>query len=226
MKTLLFLGDSITDCCHSFDKDNLGEGYVRMVAENPRFFPPAATVKNMGFDGFTLAALKRLWNRISISIGSLPSLPSPDFITILIGINDIGVIKNTGVDPVFALEEFKLGYRTLIEQIQSTCSCPILLMEPFLFPRPAELSSWVPELHQMNAIIRRIADTCRTGFLPLWDALLTAAEKSGFDAITTDGIHLTEQGHRILADSWVACYTEIESQIKNPTKNKAKNQAE
>ena len=31
MKTLLFLGDSITDCNHYFDPENLGYGYVREV---------------------------------------------------------------------------------------------------------------------------------------------------------------------------------------------------
>ena len=30
---LLFLGDSITDCDHLFDQDQLGNGYVRMIAE-------------------------------------------------------------------------------------------------------------------------------------------------------------------------------------------------
>ena len=30
MKQFLFLGDSITDCGHAFDYEDLGEGYVRM----------------------------------------------------------------------------------------------------------------------------------------------------------------------------------------------------
>ena len=33
MKTILFLGDSITDCGHSFDPDHLGYGYVRLISE-------------------------------------------------------------------------------------------------------------------------------------------------------------------------------------------------
>ena len=33
MKNLLFLGDSITDCNHYFDPDNLGYGYVRIISD-------------------------------------------------------------------------------------------------------------------------------------------------------------------------------------------------
>ena len=35
MKRFVFLGDSITDCYHSFDPDNLGEGYVRFALVLP-----------------------------------------------------------------------------------------------------------------------------------------------------------------------------------------------
>lgn len=233
MKKFLFLGDSITDCYHSFDTDNLGEGYVRMIAETLGYGFGKAIVRNLGYDGFTMPALKRLWNRISDQIrhtylnsvnnsGSILqpasgsglnssglSACSPDFITILIGINDVGIIKNTGTDPVFALEEFKIGYKTLIEQIKETCSCPILLMEPFIFPHPAEYAAWEPELHKMNDIIKVIAETYHIGYLPLWDRLSDAAQKHGFHAITIDGIHLTSQGHRILADAWLDYYNRL-----------------
>ena len=124
MKTLLFLGDSITDCYHNYDTDNLGEGYVRMIAETLGYGFGKVKVINKGVDGLTLSGLDRLWKRDGASL-------NPDIITILIGINDIGMIKNTGLDPVFALKEFKMNYQLLISQIREQYQVPIVLMEPY-----------------------------------------------------------------------------------------------
>lgn len=199
MKTLLFLGDSITDCNHYFDPENLGYGYVRMIEKQINTPDKNYQVQNFGNDGFTVPALRRLWQRKGLNL-------KPDFITILIGINDLAVIKNTGVTPSVGLAQFREQYQALIEDIRLMTDCPILLMEPFIFPHPAEYASWEPELHQMNKLIRQLAFDNGLFFLPLWEDLLSTAQKEGFSEITTDGIHLTAEGHKILADQWIRNY--------------------
>ena len=158
----------------------------------------------MGVDGFTLPALLRLWN-------SQCSHLKPDLITILIGVNDVGVIKNTDANAAFALEEFKIGCKTLIERIQDQCSCLIILMEPFIFPHPDEYRLWKPELAKISNILREISSEYSLTFIPLWDSLLLAAKKYGYDAITLDGIHLTDAGHAILEDSWLTAYHKFQT---------------
>ena len=199
MKTLLFLGDSITDCNHYFDPENLGYGYVRMIEKQINTPDKNYQVQNFGNDGFTVPALRRLWQRKGLNL-------KPDFITILIGINDLAVIKNTGITPSVGLAQFREQYYALIEDIRVIADCPILLMEPFIFPHPAEYASWEPELHQMNEFIRQLAFDNGLFFLPLCEDLLSAAKKDGFSEITTDGIHLTAKGHKILADQWIRNY--------------------
>ena len=199
MKTLLFLGDSITDCNHYFDPENLGYGYVRMIEKQINTPDKNYQVQNFGNDGFTVPALRRLWQRKGLNL-------KPDFITILIGINDLAVIKNTGVTPSVGLAQFHEQYQALIEDIRLMADCPILLMEPFIFPHPAEYASWEPELHQMNKLIRQLAFDNGLFFLPLWEDLLSTAQKEGVSEITTDGIHLTAEGHKILADQWIRNY--------------------
>lgn len=186
MKQFIFLGDSITDCDHIYDTDNLGYGYVRVLSEklstnNYQFI-------NLGYDGFTISALKRLWERICSPL-------NPACITILIGINDIGVIKNTGVSPDFALNEFQMNYELLIENIRKHYDCPIILMEPFIFSRPAEYLTWELEVHKMGKCIEAIAVKHQLCYLPIWHSLKD-------NSLTTDGIHLTTEGHAILADMW------------------------
>lgn len=196
MKTLLFLGDSITDCNHSFEPENLGYGYVRMISEKINAPESKYQVLNKGNDGFTISAVRRLWKRSCLSL-------HPDFITILIGINDLAVIKNTGITSSAGLAEFREQYQSLIDDIRMMSDCPILLMEPFIFPYPAEYALWESELHKMNEIILELASTNNLDFLPLWEALTTLAKKQGSPAVTTDGIHLTAAGHQIIAKRWL-----------------------
>lgn len=195
MKTLLFLGDSITDCNHYFDPENLGSGYVRMISEKLNTSEKNYQVQNKGNDGFTVPAVRRLWKRSCLNL-------KPDFITILVGINDLSVIKNTGITPSVGIAEFRKQYQMLIDEIRITCDCPILLMEPFIFPHPAEYSTWEPELHMLNDSIRQIS-TNQLLFLPLWKDFLSVAQTEGYKKITTDGIHLTQTGHQLLANRWL-----------------------
>ena len=187
MKEYIFLGDSITDCDHIYDPDGLGNGYVHFIANklasNQNHF------LNLGYDGFTISALKRLWNA---KISSL----NPSCITILIGINDIALIKNTGLNPSSALENFQMNYEMLIEIIRQKTHCPIILIEPFIFSRPAEYLSWKAEVQKMSEIIQGIAEKYQLHFLSVSSELNDIV-------FTTDGIHLTSEGHFVLANLWM-----------------------
>ena len=196
MKTLLFLGDSITDCNHYFDPENLGYGYVRMISEQINTPDINYQVLNKGNDGFTVPSVRRLWKRSCLNL-------KPDFITILIGINDLAVIKNTGITPSVGLAEFREQYQALIDDILMMTNCPILLMEPFIFPWPAEYTAWEEDLHTLSNLIQKHAVKNTLSFLPLWDELRTTAKSEGYSEITTDGIHLTPNGHKLIANKWL-----------------------
>lgn len=199
MKQFLFLGDSITDCGHSFDYEDLGEGYVRMIWNHFHLNNQKIQVLNRGTDGFTIKNLKRLWN---ISHEKF----QPDTINILIGINDIAVMKNTGLDSESTLSAFKQTYDEVLTQIRETCHCPITLMEPFIFSRPAEFINWIEDVRKMSAIVKELAEKHNLTFLPLWDKLLNAVAEHGYNKITIDGVHLTKQGQKIIAETWIDWY--------------------
>lgn len=196
MSTLLFLGDSITDCNHYFEPENLGFGYVRMISDKMNAPDRNYQVLNKGNDGFTVSRVHQMWKRSCKDL-------HPDFITILIGINDLAVIKNTGKTITVELSEFCSSYQSLITEIRRTAHCPILLMEPFIFPQPAEYRLWEEDLQMISKIIQDIAVKNELHFLPLWEMFCDAANKKGTSALTTDGIHLTSYGHSLLADAWL-----------------------
>ena len=194
MNEFIFLGDSITDCDHIYDPEGLGDGYVRNISAALASSDNCCI--NLGYDGFTISALKRHWKLRS---GAL----TPSCITILIGINDIAVMKNTGLYPDLALKTFQMNYEMLIENIHQQFDCPIILIEPFIFPRPAEYLTWATDVQKMNEIICSIAQKYDLHFLPVWNELNDVT-------LTTDGIHLTPKGHAILADLWLNFSKNIE----------------
>ena len=176
MTILTCLGDSITDCEHCFSRDFLGNGYVKMLSDCLKRDGSDYQVRNYGTDGFT--------------------------ITILIGINDIGLIMNTDRTPFQQrnmLFSFYKCYADLIT-ILAKSNSRIILMEPFLFPWPACYRTWLPFRQKISQMIHQLSEQFQISYLTLHEELNEKARRYGYSEITTDGIHLTEQGQKFLAD--------------------------
>lgn len=185
----LFLGDSITDSNHLWlpETNNLGDGYVSMLAEK---LGPDALVTNKGIDGFTVAALLERLKR-----GFLKS--HPDVISLLIGINDIGVALNTGV----SLEElhFAEHYREVLDRLLAS-DASLLCSGPFIFPHPQKYQIWIPYVLELEQLMGSICASRSVSFVPLHSYLTSLVKEENFDAVTIDGIHLTAYGHKMLAE--------------------------
>lgn len=217
---IICLGDSITDCKHLFEDFPLGNGYVQILSEmfrnqTPSFSISADTVRrsssavqltdkstgaihfrNCGIDGFTVTRVLENIRQHRIFLHRSP------VITLLIGINDIGLIMNTDrtdSQKEQMMREFATHYNELLNLLTADAR-QVILMEPFIFPHPEEYETWIPYVHTMSDIIRQLSVRFRLPFLPLHNYFNKEATQSGFDAITTDGIHLTLYGHKLLAE--------------------------
>ena len=185
----LFLGDSITDSNHLWlpEKNGLGDGYVAMLADR---LGSDALITNKGIDGFTVAALLERLQR-----GFLKG--HPDVISLLIGINDIGVALNTGV----TLEElhFSANYREVLKRLLDT-GAELLCSGPFIFPHPQKYQIWIPYVLELEQIMGEICESLSVPFVPLHSYLTSLVKNEYYDAVTVDGIHLTAYGHNMLAE--------------------------
>lgn len=207
---IICLGDSITDCGHLLDDFPLGNGYVQMLSEmfnkkisnrQPVFFsgspvsPNAVQIKNYGFDGFTVARVLDNIRQHRISLHRSP------VVTLLVGINDIGLMMNTdrsASQQEQMMQEFSGHYDELLKLLTADAR-QVILMEPFIFPHPEEYRRWISHVRIMSDLIQQLAEKYSLPFLPLHDQLNQKASEMGFDALTTDGIHLTAYGHELLA---------------------------
>lgn len=196
---LLFLGDSITDCNHSFTPDNLGLGYVRMIFRELVKTLPSLSVSNKGIDGFTVSRVRSLWQ-------TLPEKEDFDLISLLVGVNDVGMWMDHGHSSRELLrlcQIFAQEYEDLATDFLDLGISRVILMEPFIFQRPEKYLLWRPWLGELSAAISEIAQIYGLTFLPLQEMLDQAASENGFSSITTDGIHLTAAGNRLLAQKWL-----------------------
>ena len=94
---------------------------------------------------------------------------------------------------------FQTHYEELLTILTKSTS-RIILMEPFLFPCPAFYQAWLPLRHSMAENIQKLARQFQLPYLTLHQELNEEARKYGYSSITTDGIHLTSQGQKFLAD--------------------------
>lgn len=198
MPRLLCLGDSITDCGRLFSADPSGNGYVKILSGLLHNAGYDFSMENRGIDGFTL-------ERLLQNMDSWLEASDPDIVTVLIGINDIGIMMNTrrsSAQQQDLMEIFAARYEQLARKLSGTGSRKrkLFFLEPFVFPWPRCYASWFPLLSQMSVHIRTISQKYGAVFVPLQNDLNQEASLHGMSAITEDGIHLTWQGHRILAE--------------------------
>ncbi|MGI6012298.1 MAG: SGNH/GDSL hydrolase family protein [Ruminococcus sp.] len=195
MKTLLFIGDSITDSHRLFldAPHNLGDGYVSMI--HSRLPQNRYTVINRGHDGFTSADLLRCLKRDCLEL-------APDVVTILIGVNDIAAQIYGEINRI--PEEFEKIYEEILSQIhRSLPQTNLILMEPFVFSRPKEYLLFHPYIRQESRIIQELARRHGAFFLPLHDRMNSRNDPLGGSSLTLDGIHLSGEGNRFLAQLWL-----------------------
>lgn len=196
-KRIVFTGDSITDSDRLWDggQEKLGYGYVRMIREQlSEAEGETIQVINRGHNGYTAFQMRQRWEEDCIFL-------QPDVLTILVGINDLSIYLcgAGGYDG----DGFEGHVEWLLREAREKTGARIILMEPFLFPMPAEYRNWMPDLRTFREPLRRLSERYGTEFIPLWDVFQAAQEQYPVDMLTTDGIHLTALGHEMIADEWM-----------------------
>ena len=213
MKTLLFQGDSITDCGRQscggagFPLNQWGPGYPGLIASRLMGDQPGKwNIINRGISGNRIVDLYARWRIDGINL-------QPDIISILIGINDVLHEKSNhnGVD----LKRFDQFYRMILDwTLETLPSVKFILLEPFAmtadhFDAGYFDASWMPEIARRRDAVRKIAEDYHTAFVPLqsvFDEALTAAPAKYW---MVDGVHPQPAGHRLVEKAWFAAAADL-----------------
>ena len=192
--TILLTGDSITDCGRDRDDvASLGNGYAALVAGAL----PDEPVLNTGIGGNRVKDLQARWSEDVLA-------HSPALLSIMIGINDTW--RRYDSDDPTSAETYERGYRDILTRSRDAGIERIVLIEPFLLPVTEEQWAWREDLDPKIGVVRRLAAEFGADYLATDGPLAEVAGRTGAEALAHDGVHLTEAGHRFLADRWLELY--------------------
>ena len=203
IKTILFQGDSITDCGRIRENAQnisqaLGPGYPALVAARimNNDWSARRSFINRGISGDRVVDLYARWKRDAVKI-------KPDVISILIGVNDTWHEMNhgNGVEP----ERYDRFYRMLLDwSLESKPDTKFILLEPFVLNFGFITQTWVDEISVRQQMVKKIAADYNAIFVPLQEKLTQAAESARDpQLVLRDGVHPSLFGHQLIADEYL-----------------------
>ncbi len=203
MATILFQGDSITDCGRSRDNDGyLGNGYAQRIAGKLSYEQPGKyTFVNRGVGGNRIVDL---YARIKKDIINV----KPDVMSIHIGVNDVWheVDFQNGV----CAEKFEKIYDMLISEIlEELPDIKIMIMGAYVTKNSATEPLWdyfSSEVAKREAVAKRIAEKYNLPFIPLQCKFDEMISKKAEPYWTHEGVHPTDAGHELIAREWIKAF--------------------
>lgn len=214
MKRILFQGDSITDCGRARDDNtHVGTGYAVLVKSQLGFENPGEyEFYNKGISGNRIVDL---YARIKADIINL----SPDYISILIGVNDVWheFFGHNGVDA----DKYEKIYCMLIEEIKEALpDVKIMIMEPFCLQVTATndaeegTNKWSmidAEVRKRAAKSKKVAEKYNLVFVELQNLFDKATEIKEGRYWLADGVHPTAIGHELIKREWMKAFEKMKA---------------
>jgi acyl-CoA thioesterase I len=185
--TILFAGDSVTDCGRREDPAGLGDGYVLRIAET---LGSEAHWLNRGISGDRSRDLRERWDRDVLAA-------QPALVSVLVGVNDTW--RRYDSDDPTPAADFEANYRALLDPLAAD-RVGLVLIEPFLLPVRAEQIAWRDDLEPKIAIVRSLAREYDAALVPADKALNAVGDAAG---LVPDGVHPSHRGHEMLATLWL-----------------------
>lgn len=185
---ILFQGDSITDCGR--DRGNpgsLGDGYAGLVA---KALPSDWTFFNRGVSGDRVYDLESRWYEDCLAL-------KPDFVTIMIGINDTWRRYDSNVPSPVA--EFEAALGRISKQVVDA-GAKLILIEPFVLPIPEDRIKWREDLDPRIQAVRRVALNLASALVPQDGIFAAAACQHSLADLAGDGVHPSSLGHQLIAE--------------------------
>lgn len=195
--TVMFTGDSVTDC-HRLDTDEpLGYGYPLRVAGQWALNHPDRRITwlNSGISGNKVMDLEPRWRADVLDA-------RPDVVSLLIGANDVGWHDYDPNGWVIAPEDFRDGIRRLLEPLREA-GTELILIEPFLLPSTDQQREQRADLDPKIEVVRDLAHEFGAHLLAADGMFAQLSAITGPLYWTMDGVHPNAAGHAALARAWL-----------------------
>jgi lysophospholipase L1-like esterase len=200
-QTLLFIGDSITDCGREYPVgqrwNSLGGGYVSFVDSIMGAVIPETpiTVLNTGISGNRVTDLEARWQSDVLFL-------EPNWLSVMIGINDVWrqFDSEPGAEQVEP-EQYELVYRSLLAKTRSQLD-GLVLMTPYFL----ETNREDPMRLKMDAygtITKKLAVEFDAIFVDTQATFDHYLAHQPTESLCADRVHPNGLGHMILARAFL-----------------------
>lgn len=195
-QTLLFIGDSITDCGRARpvgERAGLGEGYVSLTNSLFAACHPETPLRilNTGVSGNRITDLKARWTTDVLDL-------KPDWLSMMIGINDVWRQFDNPLDPApVTIDRFERVYRELLQKTRPDLK-GLVLMKPFYL----ETNTSDPmraEMDRYGKVVERLAEEFDAIFVDVQAAFDQYLAKRPTQTLCSDRVHPNQTGHLIIA---------------------------
>ncbi len=202
-QSVLFTGDSITDCGRRAEHRPLGAGYVRMAVDliHARYPAHGCTFINTGIGGNIVRDLYDRWSDDVIRF-------RPDWLSIMIGINDLHRLH--GGDPdSYDVERYGELYEAILARARTETDARLILMTPFYMStaEPAGDGGWRGRV--MAAIpayveaVERLAERYEARLVDTHAMFVEQLRYRRADEFGEEPVHPNATGHLHLAHAWL-----------------------
>lgn len=202
--TILFQGDSITDCGRDRSTTSanaggaLGTGYPLLIAAAALEAEPERDLAffNRGVSGNTVPDLQARWDEDAIAL-------KPDVLSVLIGVNDYWHTRSGEYAGTAA--DYEAQYTALLERTRGALPhVRLVVLEPFVLRCGEVDATWFPAFDERRAVAARVAKRAGATFVALQAVFDELASKNSPAHWLEDGVHPTPAGHAAIAEHWRA----------------------
>ena len=201
-QTIVFIGDSITDCGRISDSDRpYGRGYVSLFRDMVLVREPQKSINiiNRGIGGETLVELRNRWNNDVIS-------HSPDWLSVKIGINDLHGHIGGGDKGLLSPEGFfKIYDQLLSSTVKKLPKCRIILIDPFYISKADEMGDSfrmkvLKALPDYIGSVSALSRKYRTLHIQTHELFQKLIKYQHPDSYCNEPVHPFSAGHLMIAD--------------------------
>lgn len=212
-KIILFQGDSITDAGRSYERNDMrGRGYATMVSgELGLSYPEEYEFINRGISGNRIVDI---YARMKSDIINL----KPDYMSLLIGVNDVWHEFYENPNGV-ATDKFEKVYSMLIEELKEALpDLKIMILEPFVLKGSGTSEgldgkeiypAFRADVLDKAAAAKRVAEKYNIPFIPLQEKFDSLYNPENPSYWLIDGVHPNAPGHALITREWIKKFEEI-----------------
>jgi len=191
-------GDSITDAGRRTEAAPYGSGYVAIFREMVTALYPERNIAflNKGMGGHTTTDLKERWDDDVIR-------HRPDWLTIMIGINDLHTYLRNRDDPeAVSVQRYRETYDWLVSRTRAEIQADIVLIDPFYISISSQdtfRNRALETIPDYIAVVHEIAQKYDTMLVRMHDVYANCLKYVESEEFCLEPVHPARGGHIAIA---------------------------